>query len=496
MDPVQLVFFNGLQILSEAKDQAGILPGHIGPPSAVGCEEAKQQLTDHASQRDPHLTGQETQHCPDQHAYTADIDRDLAAQVGAEGDFLYQPGGDCRQYHEYDGQKDLKHGDAGHVHGHAYTAEHMAAAADQTIDPPQDTQALSGGPFRRAEARDFQTKLCVRNTGGIYHPAACEEELEAFALEGVPFVAHVHSLVQEHPSVFVQLDRDVAQLGPAHDHAGQVAAGEGQSAAQLAGRDALRDADVADPVDGGGAHEEQPEQQRRTGQDQHGDQLGVALADVDADTGEHFRGDRHIHGHGFVVIQEGLAGAGDHVVVHHMDQIGVDGLLPVGGMELGRGGQYSGHDHDEGKFLNRQLEAAEQGHLQLKSPVLGDLDHIRDRKIESDGELADHAQSNTAKIHLNRGIGLGGAGLGSVEGDVLGIHRQGEGKAFHIVLQPQGNGHGHLAVAIGMDRAVDIHARGRAGGRGRNGQYAQKEHHCQRHHQDALHTIPPFPKMA
>ena len=496
LDPVQLFFFDGFQVMPQAQDHAGILPGHIGSAAAVSGEVTQEQLAEYASQRDPNLARNETQDDPDQHTHAADIHGNLAPQVGPEGNLLDQPGGYGRQKTQGDAQKDLQDGDARHVHSHADAAEYMAGAADQAVEPPFQAQALARVLFGGNVGGNLAAELGVGGAGGIDDPAAAEEQLENLPLEGVSLVAHVHPLVQEYTAVLVQLDHDVAQPGPGHDHGGQVAAGHGQPAAQLTGGDALRHIDVADTVDGQGAHKDEPEQQSGACQDQHGNQLGVALTDVDVDAGEHIGGHRHGHDHGLMVIQDGLAGAGDHIVVDHEFQVGIDGILPVGGVEPGLCRNHAGHHHNERQVLHRQAEAAEQGQLHLQRPFFGNLDHIGNGKIKAERNFTDHSVGHPADVHFHGGVRLVGPHIGAVHGNVRSVDRQGVGKPVHVVIQPQGEGQGHLTVAVGVDGNVGVCPGGRAGGGCRQDQCAQEQHEYHRQTQEAFQMIPPLPKMA
>ena len=54
----------------------------------------------------------------------------------------------------------------------------------------------------------------------------------------------------------VVMDHQIAQLGPGHDHHGQIAAGQGQTAAQLTGGKAFGGGDVAGADQRQGAQED------------------------------------------------------------------------------------------------------------------------------------------------------------------------------------------------------------------------------------------------
>jgi len=286
--------------------------------------------------------------------------------MGAVGHILNQPPGYRAKGPQNDGKQDLDRPDGGHIHGNAHAAENLGAAAKSPENLHISADALVHIPLIGNDGRHLAAELGVGIAGGVHRLAAAEEKRKNLVFKEAALVAHVHALAQQHLSAAVRLDEQVAQLRPRKHHHGQIAAGQGQTAAQLARGNALGRGRAADVGDGLRAQENQPVHQREAHADQHVFDLRVALPDVGADSGEHFLIHQHGHGDAFVVVQNGLAGADDLVAAHRDGQVGGNALLTVDAGELRRVGHISrGHGDDKAQLLHRELKAAEQLDAQL-----------------------------------------------------------------------------------------------------------------------------------
>ena len=374
--PVQFVRGDGLQIMPQAQNLGGIQTAHLAAPSAVGRRHTGQQLGGNQCQGYQELTGIQTDQQPDQHQAVANIQRQLAPDVDPVHTLLNPPGTDRREGAHDNGQDNLQQLDTGHIHGQAHTAENRRAAAKKTENPDIAGERLAHGPLPRNMPGIFQAELGVLIAGAVDIAMLAEQVPESLHFKQAPLVAHIHPLVEPHPAVIIQVDQDIAQLGPGKDHHGQVRSGEGQTAAHFAGRDALRRGGPAYPDQRPGPQGDEPVQQGKAGTDGHGNQFGIALPDIGADAPEIIRVHLKGHGQGFVVFQGACDFAGDHGAVDSEFHSGLGAALLVAAHEAGPVSNGSGKGHGEFHALNRVGEAADQRQGQHHLVAFLGLDHF------------------------------------------------------------------------------------------------------------------------
>ena len=303
-------------------------------------------------------------------------------------------------------------------------------------------------------------------------------------------------------------DEQITQLGPGEHHHSQVAAGQGQAAAQFTGGNPLRGSGSPAAVDGPGAQGQQPVQQRRAEEAQNKGKLRIAVPDIGADRGEHLI--RHHHGHGdaLPIVHHRLGGADDLAAGDGQNfQIGLNALLPV---DAGKGGIQAhaviGHGDGEVHSLHRILKAGQQRDGEHQLPFGGlfslihgglvggrDLHRLGQGIADAHGGVAYVALADAAQVYLKGGGGPGGGGLGAVDGDICCVQRHGIGEPVNGSFQPEVHRGGHKAVALRGDGALQIHLC--RGGFRRNRQAEnprQQQAQCKKNRK-ALHAAPSFP---
>ena len=330
--------------------------------------------------------------------------------MGAVGHFVDLPGRHNAEDHQNGRQYHLQKAGACHVHGDTHAAEAVDAAAKQPEHLGVGKAVAVQLPLTGNHGIYLSAEPGVGTAGGIHRPAVGKEQLVDLDFKGAALVAHIHPLVDHHPSP-VPLDQDVAHLGPVEDHHGQIASRQGQLAAQFPGGDALRGSYAAAAHQRQGPQEQQPVQKTQSAADGHGNHLRVAFPEVDFHTGKLGPGNAHGHGDGLVVIQGGGALTGEHGLVDLIFQRGFNARLLIDTGEHRTIDNVLRHGDYEFQLLHRHGEAIQQRKIQLHQLLVGPglvlgagldkvgADSLGDIVVQGEGDIACHGQA--ADIHLN-----------------------------------------------------------------------------------------------
>ena len=267
--------------------------------------------------------------------------------------------------------------------------------------------------------------------------------------------------MQQHPAVAVQGDQKITQLRPGEDHHGQVAAGQGQTAAQFTGGDAFRRGGGLGAAQGQCPQCQNPVQQRGHGKANDVRKFGVSLPDVGADRGEHFLRHQHGHGDALMVVHDGFGRTDDLTAPNIHIQIRGNGRLAV---DAGEGGIVAhgacGHGNGKAQAFHGIVKAAQQRQVQLEFFLIVDLDnlhHFGDRILKAHCGFAHVALTDFADVHISSRFAFGRGYGRVVHGDVFCVGRQWESEFVQSRFQTQCNVHGDKAVAVGSDGAQHIH---------------------------------------
>ena len=411
--------------------------------------------------------------------------------MGAVGHVLHEPAGNQAhkgQNHRHD-HRQRQH--AAHIHGYAHAADALGNAGQSPENFHIAGVAPVHTPLKGHHARHLPAQSAVLVARGVHHVPLAEEQIEHLIFKGAALVAHVHPLLEQDPSALPD-DEQIAQLSPGEGHHSQIAAGKGQTAAQLSGGNPLRSRGGPAGNQRQGSQRQQPVQQRRAEEAQNVGNLRVSVPDVGAHRGEHFFRHLHGHGHALPVVHDRGGGADDLAAGDGQNlQVGLNALLAV---DAGKGRIQSdavaGHGDGEIQVLHRVGKAGKQRHRQHQLPdgILlllihqglidgGDLHRLGQGIADAHGGLAHIALADPAQIHLLGGASLPDGGIGAVQGDALGIQGHRIGQAVHGRLQPKVHRNRHQAVAVGGDGALDIHLGGRGFRRRR-----KAENPCQQDH--------------
>ena len=250
-------------------------------------------------------------------------------------------------------------------------------------------------------------------TGGIGHHLPTEQIPEAALLENAALIAHVHLLVQEHPSVVVEVDDQIAQLCPLEHHGCQIAGAAGQIGGHLSGAQTLGGGGAAQGNAGKGAHAQEPVQQRSSGADGHGNGIKLQTAAEGLTGGEHARRCGKIHEEGLGVLQLLGDAAPDGAAADGGRHLPLDVLTVVAAVEGGNGVEAAGHGDLKAHVLNRIGEAVEHGHGDGLFAIIvrfyNGVDLIGDgARIQADLAV------EMAQIHRGDALGLGQGSGGAV----------------------------------------------------------------------------------
>ena len=159
-----------------------------------------------------------------------------------------------------------------------------------------------------------------------------------------------------------------------------------------------------------------------------------------------------------MIFQKRPDGAGDHVAVDGGGQVGLDGILMIDAGVTGLVFDLAGEGNGEVQTFHRIGKAGQQRQLQHQMSLAVFVYHIFHRVgqgiLKTHGKRADEVTQRTAQIHLCGVGGFGGVGHGAVLFDILGIPGQRERKAAHRFVQADGDGDGHLTLAVGCDGGI------------------------------------------
>ena len=466
------------KIVPQSPQLGNLVPVHLGPAAAPGGREAQQDLPGALRQGNPDDLGNEPNDEPYRQADASQQEARPVSADDAEGSLMQLPGRHHGQRAEEQAQQNLQRRNGGHVHGHADAAEHLTGAEQIAIDVPLPFGGAADGIFAGNHGFRLAQGLGVGQAGGIHHPPVTKEAAEGPHLEEAALVAHIHALVQQHPSA-VHLNENVTQLRPAEHHGGQIRPFQEQTAAQLTGGNALGGDGAVLPPGGEGPQEEQPVQKGCTCQNAHGYQLRIAGALVGADTGEHIRGQRHGHINGFMVVKAGFAAAGEHIAVVEQVQLRGKAVLLIGAVKIRGRGEFTGQGNGVVHGADGIGEAAEQRKLQLQivlvhnllafvqrvglhghgdhlGKAVGNGDHIVPRLPAGDPGQADDGQ----------GAGLVGGGGGTVDGDIGGGPGQGIAQILICILQVKVQRQADHGIAVHIDGCSIVQPGGRTDGIG------------------------------
>ena len=385
---------------------------------------------------------------------------------------------------EDQGQENLQRFDFGHIHGHADAQEDLDPAQKIPVDVSGPFPGPAHGVFTGQHGGSPAQELCVLAPGGIHHPALPEKGLEGAHLKEAALVAHLHPFVEQ-DSAAIHLDQDVAQLGPAQHHGGQVRSQKIELAGHLTGGHSGRGHHGLFLPAGEGSQENKPVKKGQTGENPHGNELRVAGADIGTDPGEHIRFGVQGHAHGLVVVKTVFGGAGDHGTVDHQIQLRCQTVLPVGTVEIGGGFYLRGQGDGIVHGAHRIGEAAENGKGHHKTlPVLRHGDNLGQIVGQLDHKIAGLPAGELCQVDQNIVSGPGGAGGAAVDGNAGGTAGQGEIQSFLCRFQMKGHLHGDHAVAINIDGTGVVQPGGRAGCRNRHTEAGRGDAHHQRQHSE------------
>ena len=135
--------------------------------------------------------------------------------------------------------------------------------------------------------------------------------------------------MQDHPSVILQLNEDIAQLGPGKYHHGQVTSCARQGAGDLSGSKAVGRGGTALAPEGSAPQKNDPVYQGQCSQHDHNDLQGADLLLSHRLPGEHLIAYLQVHRQGLLGFQILDDLAGDGITGHGKFHRGLDALLMV-----------------------------------------------------------------------------------------------------------------------------------------------------------------------
>ena len=284
-----------------------------------------------------------------------------------------------------------------------------------------------------------------------------------------PFVAHFHSLVEGQPSA-VQLQGNVAHLGPSQHQHGQIRTPAGEASAYIAGGDALRGRKAAAAACPFG-HQRQKIIQNTTHHQQRHHQIpGIQIGQRPGCVLKEIPGQGNRQDQGLPVHQRGLAGKMDgrpgEGAIEQIFHI----LLMIAAFQHRLGCDLRREDDGGFPSFDGIAEAIQQG--QGHQAILFAPDKGRRQLIVEGKGIIPRAGHRQRQQQL--AIFLLGLYLCTADLDLGGLRRQGIPHRF-ILLQMQPKGNRHPAAAIAAEFGFILHFGGGCHRRHRDTDRQRKE---------------------
>ena len=231
-NPVQLFPGGIFQVPPQTQNILHGQSAQFASASAVSrCQTAQELGEDHQNHHRHHFLCRQAKNQPQHQTSNAPIPAALIPQMQLLHGRLEHPGTEQAKAPQQQNQQDPQEYRLSPGHRQGYSRKYRHRAGQNP-----EHQGISGLVLEESVEffggfRNFPAQPGVMIAGAVHQLPLSEQALEAPVFKAAAFISHFHPFMEKHPSVIVQLNENVAQLGPGDHHQGQVSSGHGQPSA-------------------------------------------------------------------------------------------------------------------------------------------------------------------------------------------------------------------------------------------------------------------------